>query len=159
MSFKIVFNNKKLGKVLLNNVTSFSSDYKYYVSVVNEENGYPVVTNMFKSDIISMAVLDRSCTLQEGQELKPYDATVYTELQTLNLKKAFSERIENGYLVLSEISGFSKDQRTMFYTDHYIDISSILKVAKYNIESCTVEFSSNETSENNSNDSIKESKE
>lgn len=141
MYFRIVFNNKKLGQINIDNVSSFNLTYEYYVSVVYEDKkGLPVVSNIFKSDIYSIALAGRSCVLTEGQEIRTYDATIVLDGKTLGLNKAFSERIENGYIVLSEITGFSDDKRTMYYTDHYIAIKDILRITKTNIESCTVEF-------------------
>lgn len=147
MYFKIRFNNKRLGTIVLDNVQSFNMNYEYYVSVVYEdEKKNPVVSNIFKADIYSIAVMGKSCTLAEGQEIRTYDATIVTDGRTFGLEKTFSERIENGYLVFSEINGFSEDQRTMYYTDHYIEIKNILRVTKTNIVSCTVEFPKEEVS-------------
>lgn len=142
---KVVFNNKKLGKIVLNDVSSIKMDYEYYVSVVNNENDKPTVTNVFKSDIYSVSVLGKSYSLTDKEELRMYKAVIIMDGKTLGIEKVFSERIEGDYLVLSEISGFSKDQKTMFYTDHYLELNKVLKVSKTDIESCTVELPKEES--------------
>lgn len=152
MYYKIIFNTKKQGKIELENVSSFSIKYEHYVSVVHESNKLPVVSNVFKTDIYSIAVLGITCPLIDGQEIRTYNALITLDGRNLGMSKVFSERIEDGYLILSEITGFSKDQKTMYYTDHYISLNDVLRVTKSNIESCVVQLPKEEISKTTDND-------